>query len=90
LDARRIWKPINNQQLTKEMNYLTSDTNTLIWLWFTLYTFSVLFLIPLPFNLKEQTNSLEATNEKALQFASRLIVRTVLVFPMLFLLKDAV
>lgn len=72
------------------MNYLISDRNTLIWLWFTLYTFTVLFLIPTPLRNKNQTNTLEDTNEKAIQFASRLVFRTALIFPMLFLLKDAV
>jgi hypothetical protein len=72
------------------MNYLTSDCNTLIWLWFTLYTVTALFLIPLPFKFKTETDSLDANNEQALQFASRLVFRTILILPMLFFLKDAV
>lgn len=72
------------------MNYLISDRNTLIWLWFSLYTFTVLFLIPTPLVAKNQTNISEETDEKAIQFASRLVFRTALIFPMLFLLKNVV
>ncbi|VEP14398.1 conserved hypothetical protein [Hyella patelloides LEGE 07179] len=38
---------------------------------------------------KTQTVSIEQTNEKALQLASKMILRTVLIVPMLFLLKNA-
>lgn len=72
------------------MNYITSNHHTLIWLWFTFYTFTILLFLPLPWKSQAESVSVEATNDKALQFASRLIVRTLFIFPMLFLLKNAI
>ena len=72
------------------MNYITSDSNTLIWLVFSIYTVSILFLIPSRDRSQSQVISTEATNDKALQFASGLVLRVVLIFPMLFLLKNVV
>ena len=69
------------------MDYLVSDKNTLVWLCFTIYACAALFLIP---NSNSQTESVNASNERALQFASRFMLRIALIFPMLFLLGNAI
>lgn len=70
------------------MNYLISNTSTVIIVSLIIYGVTALFLLPAPF--KNQFISPEGTSKKALQFASRLIFRLMLIFPMLFLLKNAV
>lgn len=72
------------------MNYLTYDNNTVIWFWFTFYTLTILFLIPLPQQAKNLLASAEKTNQQAIQLASGLVLRTVLIVPMLLLLKNAI
>ncbi|ELS00448.1 hypothetical protein Xen7305DRAFT_00001490 [Xenococcus sp. PCC 7305] len=72
------------------MNYLLSDHNSLVWLYFILYAITIIFLVPS--TNKKSNNQLvtaEVTNERALQFASQLVLRTVLIVPMLFLLKNS-
>ena len=71
------------------MEYLIADKNTLAWLMFTLYAVSALFIIPNRINVC-QAASIEAVNDKALQFASRLILRIALIFPMLFVIKNTI
>ena len=70
------------------MNYLVSGQNTLVWLCFTAYAFTAVFLLP---NMSEfSTNNIDTSNQKALEFASKFIFRIALIFPMLFLLKNAI
>lgn len=72
------------------MNYLSSNHHTLVWLWFTLYAVTILLLIPDNTQSQTQIETVEANNEKALQLASKMIIRTVLIIPMLFLLKNTI
>ena len=72
------------------MDYLVSDKNTLIWLYFTIYAMTALFLVPRAVKPSLKTVVEEDTSEQSLQFASGLILRTTLIIPMLFLLKNAV
>lgn len=72
------------------MNYLTSDKNTLIWFIFTVYAVSAIFIIPNNIDFKTEALSGDATNYKALQLASQLVLRTGLILPMLILLKNIV
>ena len=72
------------------MDYLVADKNTLIWLYFTIYAMTALFLVPSTVKPRLKTVVEEDTSEQSLQFASGLILRTVLMIPMLFLLKNAV
>ena len=73
------------------MNYTVTEHHTVVWLWFILYAITIVLLIPN--SKKEKANSittaedLEAANKQALQFASKLVLRTVLIVPMLFLLQ---
>jgi hypothetical protein len=70
------------------MDYLTFNTNTLVWFCFTVYIVTAIFLLP---NLIEfKSKKIDISNQKALQFASRFILRTTLILPMVFLLKNAV
>ena len=71
------------------MNYLLSDKNTLIWLMFTIYAVSALFIVPNVINLNSYAIS-EDINYNALQFASRLILRIALILPMLSILKNTI
>ena len=71
------------------MNYLLSDKNTLIWLVFTIYAVSALFIVPNVINLNYDAIS-EDINHNALQFASRLILRIALILPMLSMLKNTI
>ena len=70
------------------MNYLTSDTNTLVWFCFTVYTVTALFLLPNTIDLKFESQ--DASYQAALQFASRFVLRIALVFPMVFFLKNSI
>lgn len=72
------------------MSYLLSDHNTLVWLYFIIYTLTIIFLVPTTKKSNKEPISTEVSNERALQFASQLILRTVLIFPMIFLLKNSI
>ena len=72
------------------MDYLTSDKNTLIWLIFTVYAVSVILIIPNTIDFQTKAVSIEANNDRALQLASGLVLRTCLILPMLILLKNVV
>jgi Ni,Fe-hydrogenase I cytochrome b subunit len=70
------------------MNYLVSSQNTLVWFCFTAYVFTAVFLVP---NISElNTDNIDISNQKALRFASKFIFRLALIFPMLFLLRNAI
>ncbi len=72
------------------MSSLISDHNTLVWLYFIIYALTIIFLVP---NTKKSNNeaiSAELSNEKALKFASQMILRASLIFPMIFLLKNSI
>jgi Ni,Fe-hydrogenase I cytochrome b subunit len=70
------------------INYLVSGQNTLVWFCFTAYVFTAIFLVP---NISElNTDNIDISNQKALKFASKFIFRLALIFPMLFLLKNAI
>ena len=68
---------------------LLSDKNTLIWLFFTIYAVSALFIVPNVINLKSSTIS-EDIDGNALQFASRLVLRIALILPMLSIITNTI
>ena len=70
------------------MDYLISDRNTLVWFFFTVYALTTIFILPGSINIK--SSSLEISQQQALQFASRFVLRIALIFPMIFLLKNIV
>ena len=70
------------------MNYLISDTNTLVWFCFTVYAITAIFLLPNAIDLKFE--SADASYQTALQFASRFVLRIALLFPMVFFLKNSI
>lgn len=72
------------------MNYLLSDKNTLIWLVFTIYAVSALFIVPAPIGLKTKSIAEDNNNERSLQFASRFILRVALIFPMLLIIENII
>lgn len=73
------------------MNDLTSDTNTLVWFCFTVYVVTAIFLLPNVIDFKfNNVDIVDISNQKALEFASRFVLRIALIFPIVFLLKSAV
>ncbi|MEM8675457.1 MAG: hypothetical protein AAGF83_16520 [Cyanobacteria bacterium P01_G01_bin.67] len=72
------------------MDYLTSDKNTLVWLCFSIYAVTALFLVPNRIKFDSQTTNVNHSDDRELQFASRLVLRLVLIFPMLALLRNAI
>ncbi|MEM7590619.1 MAG: hypothetical protein AAF383_03710 [Cyanobacteria bacterium P01_A01_bin.83] len=85
------------------MNYLVSDKNTLVWFCFTVYTITALFLVPNMVRTMgdaspssdlvkptSQAIPIDKSHNQELQFASRLILRLALIFPMVILLKNLV
>ena len=80
----------NNNNRAEKMSYLLSDKNTLVWLYFIIYTLTIIFLVPDNKKSNNEVISAEVSNEKALKFASQLILRASLIFPMIFLLKNSI
>ena len=80
----------NFRSKIKNMNYLTSNYHTLIWFWFIVYTVTIIFLFPNKSHSKVGEPIFKDDNEEALQLASKILLRTVLVIPLLFLLKNSV
>ena len=72
------------------MSYLLSDKNTLVWLYFIIYTLTIIFLIPTTKKSNTESISTDVSNERALKFATQLILRSSLIFPMIFLLKNSI
>lgn len=70
------------------MNYLTSDQNILVWFCFTVYVLTAVFLFPN--SIKFKAADLDISTQKALQFASRFILRIALIIPIIFLLKNTI
>ncbi|MGD1920891.1 MAG: hypothetical protein ACFCAD_19625 [Pleurocapsa sp.] len=70
------------------MNYSPIDQNTLIWVCFTAYTITALHILPTTVELP--VKNLDISNQQALQFASRFVLRIALIFPMILLLKNIV
>ncbi len=70
------------------MNNLISNTNTWIWFWFTVYVLAT--VVVLPNKLEFETMTVKTTSQKALSFACRFIFRIVLIFPMIFLIKNII
>ncbi len=70
------------------MNYSPIDQNTLIWVCFTAYTITALLILPNTVELP--VKNLDISNQQALQFASRFVLRIALIFPMILLLKNIV
>lgn len=70
------------------MNYLLSDKNTLVWFCFTVYVLTTVFILPNKIELNSKT--VDITSQKALQFASRFILRIALIIPMVFLLQNVI
>ncbi|MEL6493827.1 MAG: hypothetical protein AAFQ41_01725 [Cyanobacteria bacterium J06623_7] len=68
------------------MNYL-SEQSTLVWIIFAIYAVSALFIVPNTVSSGPQADAAEH-NEQALGFASRFILRIVLILPMIVLLKN--
>lgn len=69
------------------MNHLITNQNTLIWFCFTVYVVTAVFLLPSAIEFK--SSSIDVSEQKVWQFASRFILRTVLILPMVFLLQNA-
>ncbi|MGV2830033.1 hypothetical protein [Myxosarcina sp. GI1(2024)] len=72
------------------MDYFVSDKNTWVWFCFTVYTVSALFIVPDRTKTNAATISMAYGDRKALQFASRLIFRIALIFPMVFIIKNLI
>ena len=72
------------------MNDLVSDKNTLVWFCFTVYTITALFLVPSMVRPDSEAVTTDKSHNQELQFASRLILRLALIFPMVILLKNLV
>lgn len=72
------------------MNYLLSDQNTWVWFYFILYALTIVFLVPEAKKSNSQPVTVEVSDEKALKFASQLILRTILIVPMIFLIKNSI
>jgi hypothetical protein len=70
------------------MNYLISDQNTLVWFCFTVYVVAAVFILPSSIQFKSKT--VDISNQQALQFASRFVLRLSLIFPLVFLLKNSI
>jgi uncharacterized membrane protein len=68
------------------MNYLISDHNTLVWFCFTAYVVAAVFI--LPSSIQFESKTVDLSNQQALQFASRFVLRLSLIFPLVFLLKN--
>lgn len=68
------------------MNLLIAEQSTLIWFCFTVYVVTAVFLFPS--NLEPSSVNPDVSDHKAWQFASRFILRIVLILPMVFLLKN--
>ena len=71
------------------MDYLVSDKNTLVWFCFTVYAVTALFILPNSAKVNFQTVTADTSDKDQLRFASRIILRIALIFPMLFLLKNS-
>ena len=72
------------------MSYLFSDRNTLIWLMFAIYTVSALFVVSNGINLEASTENKDADSDRAVGFASQLLVRIALIVPMIFIIKNTI
>ena len=72
------------------MNYLLSDKNALIWLIFTIYAMTALFIIPNSINSESSTTANDINNDRAIEFASRLMIRIALIVPMIFIIKNTI
>jgi hypothetical protein len=70
------------------MEYLIADNNTLVWFCFTVYVVAAVLI--LPSNLQFKSKTVDVSNQQALEFASRFVLRIALIFPMIFLLKNAI
>ena len=72
------------------MNDLTLNYQTLIWFCFIVYTVTIVFLLPNKSHSKVGESIFKNNNEEALQLASKMLLRTVLIIPLLFLMKNSV
>ena len=72
------------------MNYLLSDKNTFVWLMFTFYAMSALFIIPKAVNFESSSLANSINSDRSLQFAARFIIRTALILPMIFIIKNTI
>ena len=70
------------------MHYLASDKNTLVWFFFTAYTLTALLIVPNGLNPNSKSVSVYTSNEQELEFATRLILRIALIFPLLILINN--
>jgi hypothetical protein len=68
------------------MNHLISDQNILVWFCFTVYVVAAVFI--LPSSIQFESKTVDLSNQQALQFASRFVLRLSLIFPLVFLLKN--
>ena len=71
------------------MDYLFLDKNTLVWFLFTIYTISTLFILPNTIDLETLAVS-DVNSDRAINFASRFIMRIVLIFPIIFVIKNTI
>lgn len=72
------------------MDYLTADKNTLIWLCFTIYAVTALFVVPNSVKINAETMNFDTNHTRELQFAARLVLRLLLIIPMLALLTNMI
>jgi hypothetical protein len=72
------------------MSYLYSDKNTLVWFFLTIYAVSALFILPNTIDIESPITSDHINNDRAINFASRLIVRIILIFPMILVIKNVI
>ena len=73
------------------MDYLSSsDKNSLIWLMFTIYAVTALFIVPNAIAFKPSAIADDANNDRAIGLAWRFIVRVALVVPMIFIIKNTI
>ena len=73
------------------MDYLFSDANTLIiWLMFTIYAVTALFIVPNAIAFKSSAVEDNANNDRAIEFASRFVLRVALIIPMIVVIKNTI
>lgn len=71
------------------MGFLLYDKNTLVWFLFTLYAISALFILPNRLDFESSVES-NINNARAINFASRFMMRIVLIIPMIFIIKNTI
>lgn len=68
------------------MNHSLLNTNVWIWFWFVVYVIATLTILPNQIEFSSLT--VKTTSQTALNFACRFMFRIVLIFPMIFFIKN--